>query len=94
MRDVQTTSDWLDRPVIEARRVARERHVGHRHQRRGEGFVDTFDASPSGKYARMARLATRAGARTGLWSRELDRLFVGWPLREGHAAEIHVLGAL
>ncbi|MDP9149511.1 MAG: hypothetical protein M3O36_06170 [Myxococcota bacterium] len=59
----------------------------------GEGFVDTFDASPSGKYARMARLATRAGARTGLWSRELDRLFVGWPLRDGHAAEIHVLGA-
>jgi YVTN family beta-propeller protein len=58
----------------------------------GEGFVDTFDASPSGKYTRIARLATRAGARTGLWSPELDRLFVASPLRDGHQAEIHVLG--
>jgi DNA-binding beta-propeller fold protein YncE len=59
----------------------------------GEGFVDVFDASPAGKYVRLARIATRNGARTGLWSGELDRLFVGWPLRDGHAAEIHVLGA-
>jgi YVTN family beta-propeller protein len=57
----------------------------------GEGFVDTFDASPAGKYARIGRLATRAGARTGLWSPELDRLFVASPLRSGHPAEIHVL---
>jgi DNA-binding beta-propeller fold protein YncE len=57
----------------------------------GEGFVDTFDASPPGKYARIGRLATRAGARTGLWSPELDRLFVASPLRNGHQAEIHVL---
>ena len=58
----------------------------------GQGYVDVFDASPSGKYARMQRLATRAGARTGLWSSELDRLFVGWPLRDGHPAEIQGLG--
>lgn len=58
----------------------------------GQGDVDVFDASPSGKYARVQRLATRAGARTGLWSNELDRLFVAWPLRDGHAAEIQVLG--
>jgi DNA-binding beta-propeller fold protein YncE len=57
----------------------------------GEGFVDTFDASSSGKYARIGRLATRAGARTGLWSPELDRLFVASPLRAGHEAEIHVI---
>jgi hypothetical protein len=57
----------------------------------GEGFVDVFDASPSGKYARMARIATRTGARTGLWSGDLDRLFVAWPLRDGRPAEIHVL---
>ena len=57
----------------------------------GEGFVDTFDASPAGKYARIGRLATRAGARTGLWSPELDRLFVASPLRGGHQAEIHVI---
>jgi DNA-binding beta-propeller fold protein YncE len=59
----------------------------------GEGYVDIFDAGPSAHYARMARIATRAGARTGLWSSELDRLFVAWPLRDGHAAEIHVLRA-
>jgi YVTN family beta-propeller protein len=57
----------------------------------GEGFVDTFDASPSGTYARIGRHATRPGARTGLWSPELDRLFVASPLRNGHQAEIHVL---
>jgi len=58
----------------------------------GEGYVDTFDASPSGTYVRLGRMATRAGARTGLWSPDLDRLFVAWPLRAGHPAEIHVLG--
>ena len=35
----------------------------------------------------------RAPEDVGLWSNELDRLFVGWPLREGHPAEIQVLGA-
>ena len=59
----------------------------------GEGFVDVFDASPGGTYSRLARIPTRGGARTGLWSNELDRLFVAWPLRDGRAAEIHVLGA-
>ena len=59
----------------------------------GEGYVDVFDASPPGRYARLARIPTRPGARTGLWSSELDRLFVGWPLRAGHEAEIQVLGA-
>lgn len=58
----------------------------------GEGYVDVFDASPSGKYVRLAHIATRVGARTGLWSSELDRLFVAWPSRDGHQAEIHVLG--
>ena len=59
----------------------------------GQGYVDVFDARSSGKYERLARIATRAGARTGLWSNELDRLFVAWPAREGRPAEIHVLGA-
>jgi len=59
----------------------------------GEGFVDVFDTSPAGKYPRLARIPTRVGARTGLWSSELDQLFVAWPLRDGHQAEIHVLGA-
>lgn len=59
----------------------------------GEGYVDVFDATASGTYDRLARLATRAGARTGLWSTELDRLFVAWPSRDGRPAEVHVFGA-
>ena len=58
----------------------------------GEGYVDVFDAAASGTYERLAHLATRAGARTGLWSPELDRLFVAWPSRNGKPAEIEVLG--
>jgi YVTN family beta-propeller protein len=59
----------------------------------GQGFVDVFDAASSGKYDRLAHIATRSGARTGLWSNELDRLFVAWPARDGHPAAIHVLTA-
>jgi len=59
----------------------------------GQGYVDVFDVARSAKYSRLARVATRSGARTGLWSSELDRLFVAWPARAGHSAEIHVLGA-
>jgi DNA-binding beta-propeller fold protein YncE len=58
----------------------------------GEGDVDVLDASPAAHYARLARIPTRAGARTGLWSNELDRLFVAWPARDGRHAEIHGLG--
>jgi DNA-binding beta-propeller fold protein YncE len=60
----------------------------------GEGFVDVFDAHPAGKYALLAHLATRTGARTGLWSDELDQLFVAWPARSREEAAVHVLGAL
>ena len=56
----------------------------------GEGYVDVFDAASS-KYERIARIATRVGARTGLWSSELDRLFVAWPSRDGQPAEIQIL---
>jgi YVTN family beta-propeller protein len=59
----------------------------------GQGYVDVFDAAATGKYVRLAHIATRAGARTGLWSSELDRLFVAWPARDGRPAEIHVLAA-
>ena len=59
----------------------------------GEGFVDVFDAAPSGGYPRIAHMATRARARTGLWSAALDQLYVAWPARDGRPAEIHVLTA-
>ena len=54
----------------------------------GEGFVDVFDAA-SARYDRLAHIPTRKGARTGIWSSELDRLFVAWPARDGKDAEIH-----
>lgn len=57
----------------------------------GQGYVDVFDAGTPSKYQRLAQIATRAGARTGLWSSELDRLFVAWPARDGRVAEIQVL---
>src|SRR5215471_5281129 len=57
----------------------------------GEGYVEVFDAGPSAKYERLARIPTRAGARTGLWSSELDQLFVAWPSRNGRPAQIEVL---
>ncbi len=59
----------------------------------GEGYVDVYDASPEANYARLARIATRVGARTGLWSTDLDRLFVASPLRNGRPAQIEVFGA-
>jgi hypothetical protein len=57
----------------------------------GEGYVDVFDAATSGKYDRTARFKTRDGARTGLWSAELDQLFVALPSGNGKPAEIDVL---
>jgi len=54
----------------------------------GEGYLDVFDAAPGAKYHRLQRIATRVGARTGLWSSELDRLFVALPNHGAEAAEI------
>ena len=51
------------------------------HQRRriyvicGSGAVDVFEAATKG-YARLARISSRSGARTGLFAPQLDRLFV------------------
>jgi DNA-binding beta-propeller fold protein YncE len=51
------------------------------HQRKriyvicGSGAVDVFEATGKG-YARLARVATRGGARTGFFAPQLDRLFV------------------
>lgn len=41
----------------------------------GEGFIDVF-AEQEGKYSRIARVETTKGARTALFSAELDRLFL------------------
>lgn len=41
----------------------------------GEGFIDVF-AEQDRKYSRIARIETAKGARTALFSAELDRLFL------------------
>jgi hypothetical protein len=58
----------------------------------GEGFVDVFDTHEGAHYDRLAHLPTAAGARTGLWVPEMNRLFVAAPHR-GQEAAIHVLEA-
>jgi DNA-binding beta-propeller fold protein YncE len=56
----------------------------------GEGFVDVFDVSTRDRPARLARLSTASGARTGLWSQELKQLYVAAPHRDSRDAAIHV----
>lgn len=41
----------------------------------GEGFIDVFEPQDR-SYRRLARVATAKGARTALWSNDLDRLFL------------------
>jgi DNA-binding beta-propeller fold protein YncE len=55
----------------------------------GEGAVDIFDAKGN-SYARVARLATSPGARTGLFVAELDRLYVAARATAGAAASVWV----
>lgn len=52
----------------------------------GQGVIDVLNDNGS----RIERVATAAGARTGLFVPELDRLFVAAPARDGRKAEIRV----
>jgi hypothetical protein len=56
----------------------------------GEGAVEAFPRSGSG-FSPAGRLATRRGARTGLYSPRLDRLFVAARAQGGQPAAILVL---
>ena len=58
----------------------------------GDGFVDVLDRQGD-TLRRVDRVATRAGARTGLWVPALSRLFVAVPARGGDRAEIRVFAA-
>ena len=53
----------------------------------GEGFVDVFACNGSA-LARLARVATAGGARTGLFVAAEDRLYVAAPRRGGGTASI------
>ena len=56
----------------------------------GEGFLDVIQCRAGDRYERIARIATRDGARTCFFSPELDLLFLAVPKRVGSGAEIRV----
>ena len=58
----------------------------------GEGYVDVLQRRGDA-IQRTARVATRAGARTGLWVAATSRLYVAVPARDGRGAEARVFEA-
>jgi hypothetical protein len=56
----------------------------------GDGFVDVLAQLDADHYDRIARHATAAGARTGLFVAAWNKLFVAAPLRDGQRAQILV----
>jgi hypothetical protein len=59
----------------------------------GEGYVDVFQASEANNPARVGRVATAAGARTGLFVPEQSCLYVAVPHRGSRKAQIRVYEA-
>ncbi|MEO5742128.1 MAG: hypothetical protein ABIS29_16195 [Vicinamibacterales bacterium] len=58
----------------------------------GEGFVDALQRHGE-VVERVGRIATRSGARTGLWVPALSRLYVAVPARGAERAELRVFTA-
>jgi hypothetical protein len=58
----------------------------------GEGFVDVLQRRGE-MLERLARVATRAGARTGLWVATANKLYVAVPARDRQGAEVRVFQA-
>ena len=58
----------------------------------GEGFVDVLQRRDA-TIERTARVATRAGARTGLWVAATSKLYVAVPARDGQGAEVRIFEA-
>jgi DNA-binding beta-propeller fold protein YncE len=55
----------------------------------GDGFVDVF-STDAGKYDRLAHMATAAGARTSLFVKQQNRLYVAVPHRGTQHAAVQV----
>jgi len=56
----------------------------------GEGYIDIFSQQGADHYQHLTRIATRPGARTGLWVQEWNRLYVALPSKGQQTAEIKV----
>ena len=59
----------------------------------GEGYVDVFQNQDANRFARIARVATAAGARTSLFVADQNRLYLAVPHRGSQKAEIRVYEA-
>ena len=59
----------------------------------GEGYLDAFQEQDANHFARIAHLATAAGARTSLFVPEQSRLYLAVPHRGNQKAEIRIYEA-
>src|SRR2546426_4243081 len=59
----------------------------------GEGYLDVFQEQDGNRFARIAHVATAAGARTSLFVAEQNRLYLAVPHRGRQKAEIRVYEA-
>ena len=59
----------------------------------GVGFIDVFQSQDGNRFARVARIATAAGARTSLFVSDQNRLYLAVPHRGGQKAEIRIYDA-
>jgi hypothetical protein len=59
----------------------------------GEGYLDVFQEQHATSFARLAHVATAAGARTSLFVPEQARLYLAVPHRGSQKAEIRIYQA-
>jgi DNA-binding beta-propeller fold protein YncE len=59
----------------------------------GEGYLDVFQEQDATRFARVAHVATAAGARTSLFVPEQARLYLAVPHRGSQKAEIRIFEA-
>jgi hypothetical protein len=59
----------------------------------GEGYLDVFQEQDAAHFARVAHIATAAGARTSLFVPEQSRLYLAIPHRGNQKSEVRVYEA-
>ena len=56
----------------------------------GDGYLDALQEQDANRFARVAHLATAAGARTSLFVSEQGRLYLAVPHRGNQKAEVRI----
>jgi DNA-binding beta-propeller fold protein YncE len=59
----------------------------------GEGYLDVFQGQDANRFARIAHIATAAGARTSLFVPEQSRFYLAVPHRGSQKAELRIYDA-